>query len=148
MPNHKFESINDLEAELKALIDSYERDGFSINVLKETHKRWKSSFIFVKRNENNEDHPRLYENKQIMESTKKVAAKYEKILYIKKKIKRKEKDALKNITNTTQRRALRDITSQNNVERRELAKETRPQDYIPRHTSEHRNHTTTNHNAN
>ena len=41
MPNHKFESINDLEAELKALIDSYERDGFSINVLKETHKRWK-----------------------------------------------------------------------------------------------------------
>ena len=95
MQKHKFESVSDLEAELKALIDSYERDGFGINVLKETHKEWKSSFTFVKRNKNNEDYPRLYKNKQIMESTKEVAAKYEKILYIKKKSREKEGMLLK-----------------------------------------------------
>ena len=115
-----------------------------MDLISTTRKVWENAYRLK-----NGEHPILYENERIMESTKEVAAKYEKILHIRKEIKRKEKEAFKDTTpqtNTNQRRALKDITSENNMKRREVAKDTRSQDYISHHSSQDPNHTTTNHN--
>ena len=41
MQRYNYKLIGDLEIELYNLINSYERDGLTINVMKETYKEWK-----------------------------------------------------------------------------------------------------------
>ena len=162
-----------MEIELHNLINPFERDGFTINVMKETYKKRKNTRKFLKKKKNL-DHSILYENKQILESTKEVAAKYERILNVNKLIKRKERKALKDITSQTnasqtnesqtnanrirvQREALKDITSQTNTNRLQVQQDMTLQynverregnDNITHHSSQHLSHTTANYNNN
>ena len=106
----------------------------------------------------------LYENEQILESTREVAAKYERILDIKKLIKRKERKALKDTTSLTnenriqvQREALTGITSQTNTNRIQVQQDMMLQYNVERregngnithHSSQHPSHTTAIYNNN
>ena len=50
MARKNLKSIKDLEIDLQTIIHSYERDGFNINIMKETYKEWAAAYTFIRRN--------------------------------------------------------------------------------------------------
>ena len=66
MQRYNYKSISELEIELRNLIKSYESDGFTINVMKETYRERQNTHRFLKNK--NLDHSIRYKNEQILES--------------------------------------------------------------------------------
>ena len=77
-----------LERELEILINSYQKEGLDIREMKKTHNAWEKACKYMRRNKKKEDNSLQNENNRIIELTKEVALKYEKILNMRRKIRK------------------------------------------------------------
>ena len=90
MPRGNAKSISVLKTELERLIDSFRNEGFDIDEMKTTHREWESASKFLRRNKHKNDCRFRNEKYRITEKTKHIALKYEKIMNIQRKIRRKK----------------------------------------------------------
>ena len=115
MPRGNAKSISVLKTELERLIDSFRNEGFDIDEMKTTHREWESASKFLRRNKHKNDCCFRNEKYRIIEKTKHIALKYEKIMNIQRKIRRKKRKVLQDITTSSQNNINREESKVRNV---------------------------------
>lgn len=87
-PTNAPKSSSDYAAELIELKDSYQRENIDLKKIKTAFDNWKKSYEFLRTNKN-PNHPQIATYKALLESSKELASKHNKIVNIENRMKKK-----------------------------------------------------------